>query len=222
MRTFFRMLAALALCLGAGVCVSAQTKAKPAAKTFALKSYCHPAYSFCFKYPATWTMLGEVLEGNGVVVAPTQAAPREDWDAVTVSLVVPAPAAGEAPVTIEEAIAQAASTVRRSGQAFETLQRQQRTVDGQPAEMLKLQYTEQGSGKAWVEELVFIEGPESEIYSIALKCHPAALAAMEPRFAHIVDSWKQPGSEIPAATSPAAPKTPAKTTPPKSSAPPKP
>jgi hypothetical protein len=214
----------LGLAVWCGLCapIAAQTKARPATKNIALKSYCHPSYGFCFKYPATWNMLGEVFDGNGVVVAPTQPQAREDWDAVTVAMVIAPPAANEEPVTITEAIAQSVSTVRKSGQPFETLQRQQRTVDGLPAEMLKLQYNEQGHGNAWVEELVFIQGPESEIYSVALKCHPAALAGMEPMFARIVDSWKQPGSEIPAATSQAAPKTPAKTTAPKSSAPPKP
>ena len=39
-------------------------------------------------------------------------------------------------------------------------------------------------------ELVFIEGPASEIYSVALKSSPASLAAIEPLFSRIVDSWR--------------------------------
>lgn len=166
--------------------------------------------------------MGEVFDGNGVVVAPAQATPRENWDEVTVALVFPAPEKDSEPVTIEEAITQAVSGVRKSGQAFETVERQQRTVDGQPAELLKLQYTEQASGNPWVEELVFIQGPELEIYSVALKCRPESLPGMEPLFARIVDSWKPPGSESPSGEpSQTAPKTPAKSTAPKPSAPPK-
>lgn len=214
-----RWVAGLAVCCGLCAPIAAQTKAKPATKAVAPKTYCHPVFDFCFRYPAAWTVLGEVFDGNGVVVAPVQAGARENWDEVTVAVVVRPPLANEDPATIEEAISQAVSGVRKSGQSFETLQRQQRTVDGQPAEMLKLQYTEQGSGIPWVEELVFIQGPESEIYSVALKCRPESLAAMEPLFARMVDSWKAPGS---ATRTPAtgAPKPPSTT--PKPSTPPKP
>ncbi len=41
---------------------------KPAPK----KHYCQRDGGFCFKYPSSWTMLGEVFDGNGVVIAPPQ------------------------------------------------------------------------------------------------------------------------------------------------------
>ena len=72
--------------------------------------------------------------------------------------------------------------MREGGQAFETLQRQQRTVDHKPAQMLKVRYHEKATGRDWIEEMVFIEGPESEIYSVALKCAPENLARLEPVF----------------------------------------
>ncbi len=106
------------------------------------------------------------LGGNGIVVAPTQTQSREDWDEVTVALVVPAPQADEAPVSIDQAIARAVSRVREGGQDLETVQRQQRRVDDKPAELMKVRYTDKNSGQQWVEELVFIEGPDSEIYSV--------------------------------------------------------
>lgn len=214
-----RWVLGLAVWFGLGVSIAAQNKAKPATKYIVAKSYCHPSALFCFKYPGTWMMLGEVLDGEGVVVAPSQPGERKNWNAVTVALVIPPPEAHAEPVTIEEAISQATSGVRKSGQSFVTLQRQQRTVDGEPAETVKWQYSEKDTERAWVEELVFIQGPESEIYSVALKCRPSSLSAMEPVFARIVDSWKAPGSQVetPAASKPKTP-----TTPPKSSAPPKP
>lgn len=213
----------LAMVCGLGASMAAQTKVKPATKAVAQQTYCHPADGFCFQYPATWTVMGEVFEGNGVVVAPTQAPPHENWDAVTVARVIAAPENNAEPVTIEEAITQATSGARKSGQAFETLHRQQRTVDRQPAESLKLRYTEHDTGNTWVEELVFIQGPESQIYSVALKCRPESLSTMEPLFARIVDSWKAPRSES-LSGEPSQPtlKTPAKSTAPKSSTPPKP
>lgn len=139
-------------------------------------------------------MLGEVFDGAGVVVAPPQRQERELWDSVTVALVILPPQGDNEPVTINQAIAKAVAGVRQSGQSFETEQRQQRTVNGNPAQMVKLRYVEKATGFAWTEELVFIEGPDSAIYSVALKCATAALPRMEPLFARIVDSWSVPES----------------------------
>jgi len=206
---------AVAVLLGLATLAVAQTAPRPASKVVPWKSYCHPTHEFCFKYPAAWNMLGEVFDGNGVVVAPTQKQARELWDEVTVALVIPAPEGDEEPVTAAEAIAQAVSSVRKSGQSFETLQRQQRTVNGKPAELVKLHYTEQGTAREWVEDLVFIEGADSEIYSVALKTAPATLTTMEPLFQRMVDSWKLPEAIPPpgateeggAKSKPAPPKT---------------
>ena len=137
-------------------------------------------------------MLGEIFDGNGVVVAPAQSQAREDWDEVTVALVMPAPKGDEAPVSIDQAIASAVSRVRESGQDLETEQRQQRRVDDKPAELVKVRYTDKNSGRQWIEELVFIEGPDSEIYFVGLKCTPASAARMEPQFSRIVESWTLP------------------------------
>src|SRR3974390_2682334 len=86
---------------------------RPASKVVPWKSYCHPTHEFCFKYPATWSMLGEVFNGNGVVVAPAQKQARELWDEVTVALVIPAPEGDEEPVTVAAALAQAVSRGRQ-------------------------------------------------------------------------------------------------------------
>jgi len=67
-------------------------------------------------------MLGDVLDGHGVTIAPAQKQDREQWDEVTVALVIPAPDEDEDPVSLGEAIAKAVSGVRKSGQSFETLQ----------------------------------------------------------------------------------------------------
>lgn len=169
--------------------LSAQTP-PPAGKAPTIRTYCHPADDFCFNYPAGWLVLGEVFEANGIVVAPPQKQEREAWDVVTVARMIPPPQNKDDAVTIGEAIAQAESGVRGSGQNFETLERLQRMVNGKPAEVVKLRYSENSTGRDWIEELVFIEGPASEIYSVALKSSPASLAAIEPLFSRIVDSWR--------------------------------
>jgi hypothetical protein len=197
---------ALALSLGLVSAATAQTSSKPAAKAATWKEYCHPDYGYCFKYPASWVSLGMIFNGNGIVVAPPQKEDRALWDEVTVALMVPPPEGDEDPVSIDQAIQKAVSSVRDSGQSFDTLQRQQRTVDGQPAQLIKLKYADKSTGREWIEVLVFVAGPDSEIYSAALKSSPESLARIEPLFSRIVDSWKLPEPEAsPAATDDAAP-----------------
>src|SRR3974390_3731709 len=104
---------AVTVLLGLTTLVAAQTAHNPAAKAVPWKSYCHPTHEFCFKYPATWKMLGEVFDANGVVIAPTQKQAPELWDEVTVALVIPAPEGDEEPVTVAAALAQAVSRGRQ-------------------------------------------------------------------------------------------------------------
>jgi hypothetical protein len=208
----------LVLALGLGSLATAQTAAKPPSKPLSLKKYCHGEGSFCFKYPASWSLLGEVFDGNGVVIAPPQKQEHELWDEVTAALVIPPPQSAADAVSIDQAIEQAVSRVREGGQGFETLERQRRRVDGKPAQLVKLHYVEKPSGQEWIEELVFVEGPDAEIYSVALKCAPASLLRMQPVFSRIVDSWTLPEVEPPVgATEPSSSNRES----PKTSAPPK-
>ena len=140
-------------------------------------------------------MLGEVFDGNGVVVAPPQKQDRALWDAITVALVVPPPAGDEEPLGLNGVIEQASSGLRQSGQDFQTLQRQQRMVDHKPAQMLKVGYHENANAHDWIEEMVFIEGPDSEIYSVVLKCSPQSLARLEPMFDGVLAAWILPAAE---------------------------
>ena len=190
-----RPISTLAFLLGLVATAAAQTPTKPAAKTQPLKEYCHPDYGFCFKYPSSWVSLGPIFDGNGIVIAPPQRQDRALWDEVTVALMIPPPEGDEDPVSIDQAIDKAISSVRATGQNFDTVERQQRSVDGNPAQGVKLHYVDQASGREWIEELVFVQGPDSEIYSAGLKCAPESLARMEPLVSRIVDSWKLPEPE---------------------------
>ena len=215
MRSCKQSAAVLVTLLAGATLLSAQAAAAPAPA----KAYCHPIHEFCFKYPATWSLLGSVLDGHGVVVAPPQKQEQAAWNLITVALVVPPLDEDEDPISLDEAIAQAVSAVRKSGQSFETLQRQQRTVNGKPAQMVKVHYVENGSGREWIEQLVFIAGPHSEIYSLVLKSSVASLARMDPPFQRIIASWHlQAAGGTP--DQPGAPAEP-KSTAPKPSVPPK-
>ena len=64
--------------------------------------------------------------------------------------------------------------------------------------MLKATYREKATDRTWIEELVFIQGPENEIYSVALKCAPQNLARLEPVFSGVLASWTLPEPAPPA------------------------
>jgi len=185
----------------------------PAHKPAPLKRYCQPDGGFCFKYPASWAMLGEVFGGNGVVIAPPQKQERALWDTITLARIVLPPEGDEEPAGLDGVIAQATASLREAGQTFETLQRQQRTVDHKPAQMLKVRYQEKPTGHDWIEKMVFIEGPDNEIYSVALKCSPQDLARLEPVLAGVLLSWALPEPEVPDDTAAKPPAPPAKATP---------
>ncbi len=143
-------------------------------------------------------MLGEVYDGDGVVVAPSQKLDKLLWDEITVALITPLSEGDEEPPSMDVMIEQASKAMSEGGQGFETLQRQQRTVDNKPAQMLKVRYHEKATDRDWVEEMVFIQGPDQEIYSVALKCSPENLSRLEPVLAGVLESWVLPEPEPPA------------------------
>ena len=68
-----------------------------------------------------------------------------------------------------------------------------------PAQMLKARYREKATGRDWIEELVFIQGPDNEIYSVALKCAPQIMRSGWSRCLHgVLESWTLPEPEPPA------------------------
>ena len=191
------ILVAVVSCVcSAAVCQTTATP--PVHKAIPWKQYCQPNGGFCFRYPSSWEILTDTLAGHGVVIAPAQKQDRSLWDEITVAMVAPPPEGDEEGIGLDGVIQQASSGLRESGQSFETLQRQQRTVDHKPAQLLKVQYREKSTGRDWIEELVFIEGPDNEIYSVALKCAPENLARREPVFSGVLGSWILPEPEPPA------------------------
>jgi hypothetical protein len=179
--------------------VAAQTSSSRASfgQTAAWKHYCQPNGGFCFRYPSSWIVLGEIFAGHGVVIAPQQTGNRELWNAVTVAMVVPPPDNNEEPLGLDGVIKEATSGLREQGQDFETVQRQQRTVDHKPAELLKVRYQDKKTGREWIEEMVFVEGPDNEIYSVALKSSPQDVSKLEASFNQLLASWTLPEPEPP-------------------------
>ncbi len=159
-------------------------------------------------------MLGEAF-GDGVVVAPPQTTDRKLWDVVTVAAVELPTMEDGAALSIDQIIDAAMSNMRAGGHNPQTLQRQQLVVDTLPAEMIKVRYHDKESARDWIEQLVFIDGPDQEIYSLSLKAQPGSIDRLQPAFDGIVQSWKLQTSDTttvsparPSATKPAGPASP--------------
>jgi len=194
-------------------CFAQGPSGKPAAKTAAAqKRYCEQVGGFCFSYPARWLMLGQYA--GGVIVAPQQTPARALWDEITVAAIVDPSGDDQPPLSINQVIETAMSNMTADGHAPTTLQRQERTVAGLPAQMIRIRYHDEARGRDWIEQLIFIEGPDHQIYSVALKAQPGTVARLEPTFDAIVRSWKlesspgvgsQPGAASEEKTTPAVP-----------------
>ena len=181
----------LVLCLCFAIHCPAQSHAStaPSKAASSTKRFCQKDGGFCASYPAAWLQLGEAF-GNGIIVAPQQKAERMQWDEVTLAMVVPAANGSEASPSIDQLIDTAMKNLRDAGHKPETLQRQERLVGGLPAESIRIRYFDAETRGNWEEEIVFVEGPEQEVYSLALKARPENMAKLEPAFARIVRSWK--------------------------------
>src|SRR5271169_4352460 len=108
MRFFLRGSLLTMMAFGSVALAAAQSSSSrpPASKSAAWKRYCQPRGGFCFKYPGSWSMLGEVFDGNGVAIAPPQKQDRSLWDAITVALAVPPSTGDEEPLGLNGVIEQ--------------------------------------------------------------------------------------------------------------------
>lgn len=167
----------------------AQSSTKPhSSPSTPTKRFCQIGGGFCFSYPASWSELGEAF-GNGVVIAPRQPTDQSLWNVVTAATVAPPPDEGQSGTSIDDVIGKALSNMQATGHNPATLQRQERMTAGLPSQAIKVRYRDNETGRDWVEQLVFIEGPDQEIYSLSLKAQPADVAKLEPAFDSILRSW---------------------------------
>ena len=178
----------LIVILASSICF-AQTAHKAPSPPAQTKRFCQPEGGFCFSYPATWSVLGEAF-GNDVVIAPPQAGDRSLWNVVTVVAIHEPVNPAQGTVSIDQIIETAMDNMRAAGHIPATLERQARVVAGLPGQMLRLRYHDDATGRDWVEQLVFAEGPEQQVYSASLKAQPADFERLQPAFESILRSWK--------------------------------
>lgn len=170
------------------------------------KTYCSEEGAYCISYPPDWSVVGDVFEGNGVVMAPPQERrPKSEWSQVTssVSFLPETQGDQEAP-TFDEILSAALKDL--PGKNVQTVQRTELTLVKRPAQLVRVKYEDAETGKPWVEDIVFIDDGDA-IYSTALRAMPEDLEKWESTFRTIVATWR------PIEEAPAVP--PSSTTPPK-------
>jgi hypothetical protein len=185
---------------------SSSTTKAPASSMRNWKTYCSEEAEYCISYPPDWDVVGDVMEGNGVVMAPPQGSKdKAMWNEVTASVTdLPEPEKGKEPPSFDEILSVALQGL--PGNNVQTLQRTEMTLHDRDAELVKVGYNDKETGKPWVEEIVFIDD-ELAIYSIALRVAPDDAASLEETFRKIIATWRP--SEAPPAV-PAKPTTPKK------------
>lgn len=173
-------------------------------------SYCSPDAGFCIKYPGDWKKQTDVLQGAGVVVAKAQPGIAEDfWPQITAAATfMPEEPEGKEAPSFDDVLNVVLESIE-PGAEKQTLQRSQTIVDGLPAQLVKIKYV--AVDQTWIEEGLFIDGDDA-IYSVVLRSSPQQLAAVEPVFMQVTQTWRQyaapakPASRP--ATAPPAPATP--------------
>src|SRR3569833_1598552 len=66
--------------------------------------FCNQDLGYCFDFPMTWKMLGQVYDGYGAVVAPPQTGQQDLWANVTVAAVEIPTEEGKNPATVEDLV----------------------------------------------------------------------------------------------------------------------
>lgn len=170
------------------------------------KNYCSEEAEYCISYPPDWDVVGDVMEGNGVVMAPPQNGKEKDlWDDVTVSVTDLPESEGQQPPSFDDVVSVALNGL--PGNNVETLQRSQLTLHDRDAELIKVRYDDKETNRPWVEEIVFIDD-QLAIYSIALRATPDDVAGLEETFRRIVATWRPSEAETPEKKQPVKPKRP--------------
>ncbi|MGE5110426.1 MAG: hypothetical protein ACM3JB_06190 [Acidobacteriaceae bacterium] len=186
---------------------SESSKPAPKSSLRHWRTYCSEEAEYCISYPPDWDVVGDVMEGNGIVMAPPQNGKNKAlWNDITVSVTdLPETEEGKPSPSFDDIVSVALSGL--PGKNVETLQRSQLTLHERDAELIKVSYNDKETNQPWVEEIIFIDD-ELAIYSIALRSTPDDVATLEETFRRVVASWRPSEPEAPA-TAPAKPKSPA-------------
>ena len=144
---------------------SSQTAVPPAKPRVSV--YCNQDLGYCFDYPASWKMLGEVYEGHGATVAPVQQGDSSQWAQVTVAAIdIPTSEGKDAP-SLEDLVTTLVGKMAEQTSKMETVRRSQETLAHHSAQLFQVHYDE--GGKRWGETIVAMDGGNGTFYTVVYK-----------------------------------------------------
>ncbi|ABF43744.1 hypothetical protein Acid345_4745 [Candidatus Koribacter versatilis Ellin345] len=178
-----RIAALLLLCSTLAFPQAAKTPATPPTKKPSagptkpgMSYFCNQDLGYCFDFPLSWKMLGQVYEGYGAVVAPQQAGDQATWANVTVAAVEIPTEEGKNPPTVEDLVTTLVGKMAQQTEAMETARRSEEILAGRSAQLIEVRYNE--NSQRWNETIVAMDGGDGMFYTIVYK----ALAADAPKY----------------------------------------
>ena len=190
MRFFALTLLLTTLALAQAPAKKPNTTAKPRTSYF-----CNQELGYCFDFPASWKMLGQVYEGYGVVVAPTQPGDQDQWAQVTAAAVEIPTQEGKNPPTVDDLVTSLVGKMAEQAQNMETVRRSTETLAHHSAQLLQVHYDE--NGKRWGETIVAMDGGDGMFYTIVYKAQAAEEAKYQPQVEEILKSFRLAPAEKP-------------------------
>ena len=187
-----RIVAILLLCsafaIGQSPAKKPNTTAKPRASY-----YCNQDLGYCFDFPASWKMLGEVYDGHGAAVAPAQEGDQSEWAQVTVAGIEIPTAEGKNPPTVEDLVTALVGKMAEQTENMETVRRSTETLAQRPAQLLQVRYDE--NGKRWGETIVAMDGGDGMFYTVVYKAQAGQEAKYQTQVVEILKSFRLSSSE---------------------------
>lgn len=152
------------------------------------KPYCNHDLGYCFDYPASWKLLGEVYDGRGVTVAPSQAGDESQWAQVTVAAIeIPTPE-GKNPPSVDDLVTTLIGKMAVQTTNMETVRRSQETLAHHPAQLLQVRYDE--DGKRWGETIIAMDGNNGSFYTVVYKAIASTEAKYQTKVEGILKSFR--------------------------------
>ena len=165
------------------------TKKAPARTAKPGMSYfCNQDLGYCFDFPLTWKMLGQVYEGYGAVVAPPQEGDQANWASVTVAAVEIPTEEGKNPPTVEDLVTSLVGKMAQQAEAMETVRRSAETLGQRPAQLLEVRYNE--NAQRWSETIVAMDGGDGMFYTVVYKAPAADAPKYQKQVEDILKSFR--------------------------------
>jgi PsbP len=150
--------------------------------------YCNQDLGYCFDFPASWKMLGEVYEGHGASVAPVQPGDESQWAQVTVAAIEVPTEEGKNPPTVEDLVTTLVGKMAEQTTNMETVRRSEETLARHPAQLLQVHYDE--NGKRWGETIVAMDGGDGTFYTVVYKALAGDEAKYQVQVQNILKSFR--------------------------------